>query len=224
MQSKSKLIIIFIATIISVALIGGTIFYVSMPSKPSTQTGTTQSPVATDTPSGEVMPDNYSGETVTVGDGFKVNVPNGWRASVSTNTSFLAIMFARPGAINSLAYDASKAPEVDFDGVPTWGGLTEHFYIRSMTVPSQNFNPKIHTEVATERFVFDNGTIGKKYLVTKHAEEAAQWGGLRKDDAWYGRVYVYEAGNKRIEAHLAYYPSTGIQETFFENVAKSIRL
>lgn len=165
----------------------------------------------------------YVGREIAVTDKFTVKIPNGWRASVSTAPSFLGIQFARPSKLETLVYDANKQPVVDYDGIPAWNGLTEHFYIRAMTNTSQNFNPASHAEVTSEKFTFEDGTTGQKYLVTKHATEARKWGGLLKDDVWYGRVYVHEKDGTRTEAHLAYYPSTKIDESFFDKVAKTIR-
>lgn len=166
----------------------------------------------------------YAGKDVSIQDGFTVTVPGGWRASVSTNPSFLGMQFARPGQLESLAYNASAQAAIDYNGIPTWSGLTEHFYIRRITTASQAFVPSRHAQVTSEPFTFSDGTAGTLYKVTKNATEAKQWGGLLKDNEWYGRVFIYERDGKSVEAHLAFYPSTKIDTTFYEKVAKSIKL
>lgn len=168
------------------------------------------------------MPQGYEGQSASIGSFFSTNVPNGWRASISEQTSFLGVQFARPGQIESLKYDPAIPAMIDHNGIPSWSGLTEHFYIRAITAPSQAFKPADHAEVTSEPFTFKDGTTGQKYKVTKHAEEARRWGGLLKDTEWYGRVYVYQKNGKAVEAHLAFYPSTKIDEAFFEKVAGSI--
>ncbi len=162
------------------------------------------------------------GEKINVGNRFHILVPGGWRASVSQQATFLAVQYARPNQLHTLVYDKQKPATVDYDGIPAWGGLTEHFYVRAITVPSQAFNPADHAEVTAEQFTFNDGTQGKKYLVTKHAVEAQKWGGLLKDDKWYGRVFVYSKGDMLVEAHLAFYPSANIDEATFEKVAATI--
>lgn len=168
--------------------------------------------------------ETYVGKAVDVGGAFKILVPNGWRASVSTQPSFLAVMFARPSQITTLTYDKNTSPAVDYNGIPAWSGLTEHYFVRAITSPSQAFKPADHAEVTSESYTFQDGTSGTKYSVTKHAEEARKWGGLLKDSEWYGRVFVYQKQGKTIEAHLAYYPSTSIDVAFFEKVASTISL
>lgn len=170
------------------------------------------------------MTEKYEGKDIAVPNGFAVKVTNGWRASVSSQTSFLGVQFARPGQIESLAYNASVQPVIDYDGIPSWSGLTEHFYIRRITNPSQAFNAADHAEVTSEAFTFEDGIVGTEYSVTKHAAEAQKYGGLLKDSEWYGRVFVYTKGDATIEAHLAYYPSTKINIDFYMNVARSIKL
>jgi len=176
----------------------------------------------TATPTAKEPVEQLVGETISVGDTFHILVPGGWRASVSTQPSFLAVQFARPGQLESLVYSKDQPAAVDYNGIPAWNGLTEHFYVRAITASSQSFNPANHAEVTSEPFMFNDGTVGKKYLVTKHAAEAKKWGGLLKDDAWYGRVFVYSKGETTVEAHLAFYPSTKIDEKMFEKVAATI--
>lgn len=166
----------------------------------------------------------YEGKNVTISNGFMVSVPNNWRASVSTQVSFLGIQFARPGKLESLVYNAAIQPVIDYDGIPSWGGLTDHFYIRRITSPSQAFSPADHAEVTSQPFTFKDGVVGTKYSVTKHATEAQKYGGLLKDSEWYGRVFVYTKGDTTVEAHLAYYPSTKIEPGFYEKVASSIEI
>lgn len=175
-----------------------------------------------DTQEKETQPkEDYKGESVSIGDTFKVIVPGGWTASVSSNQSFLAILFARPQALHSLVYDSTKPPTIDYDGIPSWSGLTEHFYIRAVN-PAQSFNPANHQEVSSEEFIFNDGSVGKKYLVLKHAAEAEQYGGLLTGEEWQGRVYVYEKDGQRIEAHLAVYPDSEYSIDFFESVARTV--
>ena len=176
----------------------------------------------TATPLAEKPTDQLIGEKISIGDAFHMLVPNGWRASVSAQPTFLAVQFARPGQLESLVYDKVQPATVDHNGIPAWNGLTEHFYVRAITAPSQAFNPAHHAEVASEPFTFNDGTIGKKYLVTKHAAEAQKWGGLLKDNEWYGRVFIYSKGDTTVEAHLAFYPSTKIDQAMFEKVAATI--
>jgi hypothetical protein len=172
----------------------------------------------------QVSPEPYTGQSIAVSDAFTVTVPNGWRGSVAADPSFQAILFARPGQIESLVYAADKPPVIDYTGITPWGGLTEHFYVRAITTPSQAFNSGRHVEVTSRPFTFSDGTIGTKYTITKHSNEAKKWGGLLKDSQWNGRVYEYKKDGRTVEAHLAFYPSTLIDESFFETVAKSIRL
>lgn len=160
---------------------------------------------------------------VTVGSTFAVNVPNGWSARVSTQQDFIAIQVGTPGTIDKLTYNETQPPVIDYSGIPSWNGLTEHFYIRAITKSSQTFNPQPHARVAQSAFVFDDGTSGTLYSVTKDQSEAQKWGGLLKDSEWYGRVFVYKTETTTIEAHLAYYPSTKIDTKMFEQVARSIK-
>ena len=185
----------------------------------------------------EIVPDNtatstsppvppiepYKGEDIPVANSFLVKTPNGWTASISTTTNFLAIMFARPNQLESLVYNADTPPVVDQLGIPAWNGLTEHFYIIDPTSPRQ-FNPNSHLEITSEPFTFNDRTVGTKYLVVKHANEAKKWGGLQKDTEWQGRTYIYEKDGKHIEAHLAVYPSSAIDINFCESVVKTLKL
>lgn len=223
---KYKVVIVISAVLVLGALIG--IMFLNRPSDQQPTVGDKKSvqnsidnETATPAPARD---EEYQGKITSVAGVYDIKVPNGWKASISTNRTFLALMFARPNQLESLLYNKEGTAEIDQNGIPAWGGLTEHFYVRSMTATSQNFQPSNHSEVITEQFTFQDGTIGTKYLVTKHASEAKKYGGLLKDNEWYGRVYVYEKDNSRIEAHLAFYPSTRIDEKFYEQVAKTISL
>ena len=163
----------------------------------------------------------YQGVVTDIAGTFSIKVPNGWRASVSENPSFLAIMFARPNQLGSLAYNTKNTPVIDRDGIPAWNGLTEHFFVIAPTT-SQAFNPEAHLEVSAQPFAFSDGTTGQNYYVVKHEDEARKWGGLQKDAEWQGRTYIYEKDGKRIEAHLALYPSTNISIPFYEDVIRTL--
>jgi len=165
----------------------------------------------------------YTGEIVPVSNRFSVKTPNGWTASISNTTNFLAIMFARPNQLESLVYNAEKTPLIEQQGIPAWNGLTEHFFIIAPEA-SRAFNPANHLEITSEPFTFNDGTIGIKYFVVKHASEANKLGGLQKDTEWQGRTYIYEKDGKHIEAHLALYPSSTIDIEFYENVVKTLKL
>ena len=224
---KNRKILIIITIVLALLAIIAAVIISFIPKPPTKQADTM--PQVTTPVSSEPAPtpspaEDYIGQEIAVGNEFKVKVPNGWRASVSTQPSFLAIQFARPGQLELLAYNKAATPEVDYDGIPPWGGLTEHFYIRSITSASQAFKPADHAEVTQEQFTFADGTIGTKYSVIKHAAEAERFGGLLKGSEWYGRVFVYEKGNKRIEAHLAYYPSTKIDAAFYAAVSRTLKL
>lgn len=229
MNIRKKTVILAL-TVISIAIIGLVVFLVTRPSMrqpaSSQNASSTKEPISPPKTSEPTTPEApakaYIGTVTKIADNFSVSVPNGWRASVSSNPTFLAVQFARPGEIESLTYQPATPPAVDYGGIPAWDGLTEHFYIRKITSASQSFTPSAHREVTAEPFIFDDGTAGTKYSVTKHAEEAKTYGGLLKDNEWYGRVYVYKDGDTTIEAHLAYYPSTKITPAFFESVAQSI--
>jgi hypothetical protein len=176
-------------------------------------TQTTSTPTAT--------PKSYAGVQTSVADAFHIKVPGGWKASVSTSPSFTAIMFARPNQLQTLVYDATSQPAVDYDGIPSWGGLTEHFFVLAPTSANQ-FDPSAHQEISSEPFTFDDGTAGQKYYVVKHADEAKKWGGLLKDTEWQGRTYIYERDGERVEAHIAIYPSSTIDIPFYESVVRTI--
>ncbi len=230
MKQHRKRLLLILATL-SVLAASTVVFLVIRPSmSESEQPKEVESTTQPDTPSQtseQATPEApvraYVGTVTKITDNFSVSIPNGWQASVSSNPTFLAVQFARPGEIDSLAYQPGTPPAVDYSGIPTWNGLTEHFYMRKITSDSQAFTPANHREVASEPFTFDDGTVGTKYSVTKHVAEAQTYGGLLKDTEWYGRVYVYKNGDTTIEAHLAYYPSTKITPAFFESVAKSIQ-
>ena len=222
-KSKTAIAIVLIATCVLVVALA--LLLAPKPASQQVSTHSTPSPSASRDPSPAPQAvEAYSGQEIAISSNFKVKVPNGWRASVSTQANFLAVQFARPGEIKSLVYNKSVPPTIDYNGIPSWGGLTEHYYMRSITAESQAFDPASHAEITSEQFTFADSTVGTKYFVTKRATEAQKWGGLLKDSEWYGRVYVYEKTGKRIEAHIAYYPSTQIDTAFFENVAASIKL
>ena len=163
---------------------------------------------------------SYAGQPITVANTFTVKVPNGWTASTSEATTFTAIMFASPEHLQSLVYNESINPTVQ-SGIAPWSGLTEHFFILDPK-PSSQFNPADHQEVTSEPFTFDDGVVGQKYLVIKHAEEAKRWGGLLRDTEWQGRTYIYEHNSIRVEAHIAIYPSSKLDIPFFESVVRTI--
>ena len=226
MISRRKVILgVSTATVVIVAGILGVWVYRGQTTTPeaTVQPSATASVKSKPTaPPTEELTDQLTGEKISVSDKFHILVPGGWRASVSTQLSFLAVQFARPGQLESLVYDKAQPATVDYDGIPAWSGLTEHFYVRAITAPSQAFNPANHAEVTSEPFTFNDRTVGKKYLVTKHAAEAQKWGGLLKDDVWYGRVFIYPKGETTVEAHLAFYPSTNIDQKLFEKVAATV--
>jgi len=163
----------------------------------------------------------YKGRSTSIASSFSLKVPNGWSASISNDPNFLAIMFARPNQLDSLVYTPDATPTIDQRGIPSWSGLTEHFFIIAPTTARQ-FNPADHQEVSSESFIFDDGTVGRRYYVVKHAAEAQQYGGLQKDSEWIGRTYIYEKDGKRVEAHLAVYPSSGVDIPFIEGVIKTL--
>lgn len=169
----------------------------------------------------KVSNETYSGERVTVANQFSIKVPDGWQASISEVSGFKAIMFARPEQLSSLVYEANKPANISRDGIASWSGLTEHFFVLAADTP-QKFNPAEHQEITSEAFTFDDATVGLKYTVIKHANEATRWGGLLRDSEWQGRTYIYTKDGKQIEAHLALYPSAKLDIAFFESVARSI--
>ena len=88
-------------------------------------------------------------------------------------------------------------------------------------------NGELGIETDTRLMKFGDGTstwTKLNYINTVTADEATQWGGLLKDDRWFGKVYSYERDGKIVEAHLAHYPSTKIDIDFFAKVARSIKL
>jgi len=165
----------------------------------------------------------YKGAVTTIAGRFSVKVPNGWTASISKNPSFTAIMFSRPNKLGALVYQPNVAPSIDENGIATWNGLTEHFFIL-LPAASQRFNPSAHLEVTSAPFQFDDGHVGTKYDVVKHSAEAKKWGGLQRDSEWHGRTYIYELNGQQVEAHLALYPSSGVDIPFYENVARTIQI
>jgi hypothetical protein len=190
------------------------------PSHPSTVETVVAPPAAPQEP--ETQPaEPYTGEVTNVANTFAIKTPDGWSASISDSSSFLAIMFAQPNQLQSLVYSTGVAPSIDQSGIPAWSGLTEHFFVLE-PMAIQQFNPTDHLEVTSEQFVFDDGTVGQKYYVVKHAEEAQKWGGLQKDTEWQGRTYIYEKDGRRIEAHLALYPSSTTGLKLYEEVVRSI--
>ncbi len=225
-KKSKKITIVLLVAISTILLIGIAIYFLATSPDNQNNTSSITPPKSKEdtvvTSKTTVPPKAYEGKVTTIGDELKIKIPNGWTASVSSSTNFLAVMFARPGQLESLIYNPDKPPAVDYNGIPAWSGLTEHFYIRQMTTPSQNFAPGDHDEVSSKKFTFDDNTTGKKYMVTKRTPEANKYGGLQKDAKWHGRVFVYEKDSKRVEAHLAFYPSSKIDEIFYEKVAKSI--
>ena len=187
------------------------------PSEITTSSGTPQQ----DTPTQPAEP--YKGEAVPIADSFAIKIPNGWAASISNKTSFLGVMFARPNQLESLVYNADTPPAIDQQGIPAWNGLTEHFFVITPTA-SRQFNPNDHLEITSEPFTFNDGTVGTRYYVIKHTSEAKKWGGLQKDTEWQGRTYIYEKDGKKIEAHLALYPSTKISIPFYESVIRTLSI
>jgi hypothetical protein len=214
---------VIIGCVCAVLALIGVLLYVQFYPKESPQAA---QPAATITPKDETVPSvkemEYTGEVTTVNDAFSVKVPNGWTASISPTANFSAIMFARPNQLVTLTYNPSVVPTINRSGIPAWSGLTEHFFVLAPTT-TNTFTPDDHLEKSSEPFSFDDGTQGTKYIVIKHAEEAKKWGGLLKDSEWQGRTYVYEREGKRIEAHLAVYPSSTIDFAFYEKVVRTIQ-
>lgn len=224
-KSKKRRYLYALAAGVVVALVCGIAYLAQNRMTPGTDTTPqkiTEKKQA-DTSKPTEKPESYKGKTVLVADTFTIKVPNGWSGSISKSPHFLAIMFARPNQLASLTYNAATPPAIDELGIPSWNGLTEHFFI-IMPTAANTFDPKAHLEVSSKPFVFDDGVKGKKYYVVKHAAEAQKWGGLQKDTEWQGRTYIYEKAGKRVEAHLALYPSTKIDITFYEEVVRSVRV
>jgi len=165
---------------------------------------------------------SYEGEVTRISRSFSIKTPNGWTASISNNSNFLAIMFARPNQLESLTYKSDVSPSIDQRGIPAWNGLTEHFFIIE-PIASRQFNSADHLEVSSEPFVFNDGVVGKKYLVIKDSVEAQKWGGLQKDAEWEGRTYVYEKDGEHIEAHLAMYSSSTNDINFYEHIIRTLQ-
>lgn len=223
-SSRKKTVIIIVTAFLLIVIAGILLYFLLQPSDQSNNEAL--QPIKSDSkPVEQTAPqptEAYTGLVTNVDDSFSVKVPNGWSASISKNPNFIAIMFARPNLLDSLKYDPATPPTIDENGIPSWGGLTEHFYIR-LTTGSQRFNPTSHLEVSSQPFAFDDGFIGTGYTVIKHATEAQQYGGLQKDTEWQGRTYLYEKADKQIEAHLALYPSTTISIPFYEDVVRSLK-
>lgn len=225
-MSKKRLTLITTMSLVIVAIIAATILiYITRNNSPTpvvpTQSTSTK-PQPTEQPAAQ-PPEAYQGVSTVIANSFSIKVPNGWRASVSHSPSFTAIIFAQPNQIDSLTYDERNAPVIDYNGIALWSGLTEHFFVIMPTV-AQAFNPSDHLEVSSQAFTFNDGTVGQSYYVVKHAAEAQKWGGLQKDTEWQGRTYIYEKDGKKVEAHLAVYPSTGISIAFYEEVVKTLKL
>ena len=226
MSKKSKKTLIPVLVIAVVLLVAGVVSWMYFNAIPTSPLATSEVPgdntLAKAKEPASQPAEAYTGRTVSVADTFSIKVPNGWTASVSNSPNFLAIMFARPNQLNTLVYNASTPPAIDQQGIPSWNGLTEHFFVIA-PIESRYFNPSQHLEVSSEPFTFSDGFVGQKYYVVKHAVEAQQWGGLQKDAEWQGRTYIYEKDGKRIEAHLALYPSTKVDIDFYENVVRSLQ-
>lgn len=167
--------------------------------------------------------ENYSGKEEVVANAFRIKIPNGWKASISDSNSFRAIMFARPEQLSALTYSAEVAPTIDRAGIPAWSGLTEHFFVLAPTA-SGRFSSTDYREVTSEKFTFNDGTVGTKYSVVLHSDEAVQYGGLLRESEWQGRTYIYEANGTYVEAHLALYPSSTIDKVFYESVIQTIQV
>lgn len=220
MTTQKKILIGIIAGCIVMATVVSGVIFLTTPQQEIVQTNTTPSTpdATTDTPSEEPA---YTGEPQRIADRFTVTIPDNWSASISTNPGFIAIMFARPNQLSSLVYQSGTPARVDQNGIPAWSGLTEHFFILAAE-PAQAFDPADHQNVTSRSFVFDDGTVGTAYVVTKYADEAQIWGGLLKDDHWIGQTYIYQKDNQRIEAHVARYPSSDIDIALYEQVIASI--
>lgn len=225
MAGKLRLITLMLLIILVLTLIGASvwIFVGSITQKSQETQSSTESAATISSSSPSPSPSAMRFSPVAIGSSFTVDIPNGWTARVSTQQDFIAIQAGTPGSIDKLAYSENTPPNIDYSGIPSWNGLTEHFYVRAITKPTQAFNPQAHANVMTSMFTFNDGTVGTQYFVTKDSTEAKKWGGLLKDDKWHGRVYVYKNGNTTIEAHLAYYPSTKISIEVFEQTIKTIR-
>lgn len=223
---NKKLVVIIAAVVVAIiGIVVGSVFFFRGFSQQGmivdTQPADTSSDQAAPVPPADT---GFVGQTAAIGQGVTIKVPAGWAASVSKSQSFLGVMFARPNKLDTLVYDPSVTPAIDYDGIPSWGGLTEHFYVRVITASSQTFRPTSHREVTSEPFTFADSTVGEKYLIIKHAEEAAAFGGLKKDNEWQGRVYTYKKGDVSVEAHIALYPSTKVDLELYEDVVRSIEL
>ena len=224
-RNNKKRVLILASTIIGLAVCTG-LYFVYAKLQDMTPVATTEQPSITTVETSEKSPSKqsepYTGESVIIGGRFSVKVPDGWVASISEKPSFLAIMFARPNQLHTLIYTTGTKPTIDYAGIPSWSGLTDAFFIIAPT-DSLQFTPSDHLEISSEPFQFADGFLGEKYTVIKHATEAQKWGGLQRDNEWQGRTYIYEKDGKRVEAHLALYPSTSISLAFYEDVVKTVR-
>ena len=222
MTTRKKRIIAAVAFIVMTLLIAvaAAFFFMSRDASTPAAKERSKSAEAQAAEPAEIKP-TYSGQDTLVANTFSIKVPNGWKASIADTGTFRAIMFARPEQLASLVYNADTPPSIDRNGIPAWNGLTEHFFVTIPTVERQ-FDQADHRTVTSEGFQLDDGTEGTKYFVTKNANEAAQYGGLLRDDHWEGRTYIYEENGARVEAHLALYPSANIDKDFYESVIKTI--
>jgi len=222
--SKRFKLIITGAIILSLVIVGNYSFLRSQSkvAAPLNQEANSASELAPSEPAANQPIESYEGVVTIVADRFSVKVPNGWTASISRSSSFTAIIFSKLDELDLLVYRPDVAPTINEGGAPVWNGLTEHFFIL-LPVASQRFNPSAHLEIFSTAFTFDDGHIGTKYDVVKHAAEAKKWGGLQRDTEWQGRTYIYEIEDQRIEAHLALYPSSKVDISFYENVVRTVR-
>lgn len=221
-KKNKKLLSILLIFISSAALVFVAIALIAPYVTPEKSEPTATNTESKDTQNSPTQPEEaYKGESIPITDTFSIKIPNGWIATIPNSDPFFAVVFARQNQLQSLAYNSTTPPVIDTSNVSPWNGLTEHFFIAA-PAPNRQFNQNDHLEVTSEPFVFDDGYIGQKYYVVKHAAEAQKWGGLQKDTEWQGRTYIYEKDGKRIEAHLALYPSSGIDVDFYEKVIRSL--
>lgn len=218
---KTKLIITASVLIVALVCSVSLLTYRAIAPKPVTDQKAEVSQPLTEQQTPVEPAELYKGQTTPIASSFSIKVPNGWSASISNDPNFLAVMFARPNQLDSLVYTPDATPTIDQQGIPSWSGLTEHFFVIE-PLASRQFNPTDHQEVSSEPFTFDDGTVGQRYYVVKHAAEAQQYGGLQKDSEWIGRTYIYEKDGKHVEAHLALYPSSGVDVAFLEGVIKTL--
>ena len=216
-----RLFILF-SFVLLITAAGAFFFLISQPKAAAPVAPATNTTATPETPQDKPT-EPYQGVLTPVAGQFSIKVPNGWTASISQSPAFTAILFSKLNELDTLTYNASSVPVITTGGAPNWDGLTEHFFVL-LPASSQRFNPSAHREISSTTFQFNDGHIGTKYDVVKHAEEAASWGGLKKDTEWQGRTYIYNVDGQQIEAHLALYPSSNIDIPFYEEVVRTIEL